>query len=61
MRIRDTFADGINLTNDSTGNLVSNDEARGTGDDASRCSPPSTAAARWATTNNVVREPLGAR
>ncbi len=28
MRIRDTFADGINLTNGSTGNLISNDEAR---------------------------------
>ncbi|MBY8878761.1 discoidin domain-containing protein [Actinacidiphila acidipaludis] len=34
MRIRDTFADGINLTNGSTGNLVSNDEARSTGDDS---------------------------
>ncbi|TDU03019.1 F5/8 type C domain-containing protein [Streptomyces sp. 846.5] len=34
MRIRDTFADGINLTNGSSGNLVSNDEARSTGDDS---------------------------
>jgi len=34
MRIRDTLADGINLTNGSQGNLISNDEARGTGDDS---------------------------
>jgi len=34
MRIRDTFADGINLTNGSQNNLVSNDEARSTGDDS---------------------------
>ena len=34
MRIRDTYADGINLTNDSPGNLISNDEARTTGDDS---------------------------
>ena len=34
MRIRDTFADGINLTNGSTGNLITNDEARSTGDDS---------------------------
>lgn len=33
-RIRDTFADGINLTNGSTGNHVTNDEARSTGDDS---------------------------
>jgi hypothetical protein len=33
-RIRDTFADGINMTNGSTGNLVSNIEARATGDDS---------------------------
>ncbi|MDT7805498.1 MAG: hypothetical protein QOI78_8931 [Actinomycetota bacterium] len=33
-RIRDTFADGINLTNGSTGNHVVNDEARSTGDDS---------------------------
>jgi len=33
-RIRDTFADGVNLTNGSVGNLVSNDEARSTGDDS---------------------------
>ncbi|MGH3375917.1 MAG: CARDB domain-containing protein [Actinoallomurus sp.] len=33
-RIRDTFADGINMTNGSTDNLVSNDEARSTGDDS---------------------------
>ncbi|MDI1462528.1 discoidin domain-containing protein [Catellatospora sp. KI3] len=33
-RIRDTFADGINLTNDSTNNLVTNVEGRGNGDDA---------------------------
>ncbi len=34
MRIRDTYADGINLSNHSTGNLISNDEARATGDDS---------------------------
>ncbi|WP_405578820.1 discoidin domain-containing protein [Streptomyces sp. NBC_01190] len=34
LRIRDTFADGVNLTNGSSGNLVSNDEARTTGDDS---------------------------
>jgi hypothetical protein len=34
LRIRDTFADGVNLTNGSTGNLVTNDEARSTGDDS---------------------------
>ncbi|MEU8838365.1 discoidin domain-containing protein [Streptomyces roseus] len=33
-RIRDTFADGINMTNGSTDNLVSNNEARSTGDDS---------------------------
>ncbi len=33
-RIRDTFADGINMTNGSTDNLVSNDESRATGDDS---------------------------
>lgn len=33
-RIRDTFADGINMTNGSTDNLVSNNDARSTGDDA---------------------------
>src|SRR5205085_933068 len=33
-RIRDTFADGINLTNGSTGNHVTNIEARSTGDDS---------------------------
>src|SRR5258708_26959904 len=34
MRIRDTMADGINLSNGSQGNLISNDEARTTGDDS---------------------------
>ncbi|AEW98377.1 discoidin domain-containing protein [Streptantibioticus cattleyicolor] len=34
LRIRDTFADGINLTNGSTGNLIADDEARSTGDDS---------------------------
>jgi hypothetical protein len=34
MRLRDLFADGINLTNGSQGNLVSNVEARSTGDDS---------------------------
>ena len=34
MRIRDTMADGINLTNGSQGDLISNDEARTTGDDS---------------------------
>ncbi|GAB3825225.1 CARDB domain-containing protein [Dactylosporangium cerinum] len=33
-RIRDTFADGINMTNGSTNNLVTNNDARSTGDDA---------------------------
>jgi hypothetical protein len=33
-RIRDTWADGVNLTNGSQNNLVSNDEARTTGDDS---------------------------
>ncbi|MEV4311115.1 discoidin domain-containing protein [Actinocrispum sp. NPDC049592] len=33
-RIRDTFADGINLTNGSTNNRVANVEARSTGDDS---------------------------
>ncbi|MEU4520159.1 CARDB domain-containing protein [Amycolatopsis sp. NPDC024027] len=33
-RIRDTFADGVNLTNGSTGNHVTNNEARSTGDDS---------------------------
>ncbi|WP_103339296.1 discoidin domain-containing protein [Amycolatopsis sp. CA-126428] len=33
-RIRDTFADGVNLTNGSTGNQVTNNEARSTGDDS---------------------------
>jgi hypothetical protein len=33
-RIRDTFADGINMTNGSSGNLVANNESRATGDDS---------------------------
>ena len=33
-RIRDMFADGINMTNGSAGNLVSNNDARATGDDS---------------------------
>jgi hypothetical protein len=33
-RIRDTFADGINLNNGSQNNTVSNDESRSTGDDS---------------------------
>ena len=33
-RIRDTFADGINMTNGSPNNLIANDEARATGDDS---------------------------
>ena len=33
-RIRNTFADGINMTNGSTNNLVSNNDARATGDDS---------------------------
>jgi hypothetical protein len=33
-RIRDLFADGLNMTNGSTGNLVTNNEARSTGDDS---------------------------
>jgi hypothetical protein len=30
----DTFADGVNMTNGSTGNLVDNNDARATGDDS---------------------------
>jgi len=33
-RIRDMFADGINMTNGSSGNTVSNNDARSTGDDS---------------------------
>jgi hypothetical protein len=33
-RIRDTFADSINMTNGSVGNTVSNNDARSTGDDS---------------------------
>ena len=33
-RIRNTFADGVNMTNGSSGNLVSNNDARATGDDS---------------------------
>ncbi|MFI9025508.1 discoidin domain-containing protein [Streptomyces sp. NPDC053560] len=33
-RIRNTFADGVNMTNGSTDNVVSNSEARATGDDS---------------------------
>ncbi|MFF8592165.1 discoidin domain-containing protein [Streptomyces sp. NPDC015220] len=33
-RIRDTFADGVNMTNGSTDNLVTNNDARATGDDS---------------------------
>ncbi|MEV5961707.1 discoidin domain-containing protein [Kribbella sp. NPDC051952] len=33
-RIRDSFADGINMTNGSAGNTVSNNDARSTGDDS---------------------------
>ncbi|MFI0228322.1 discoidin domain-containing protein [Streptomyces sp. NPDC017086] len=33
-RIRDTFADGVNMTNGSTDNHVVNNEARATGDDS---------------------------
>ena len=33
-RIRDTFADGVNMTNGSTNNTVANNEARSTGDDS---------------------------
>ncbi|OLZ57579.1 CARDB domain-containing protein [Amycolatopsis keratiniphila] len=33
-RIRDMFADGLNFTNGSTGNRVTNNEARSTGDDS---------------------------
>jgi hypothetical protein len=33
-RIRDMFADGINMTNGSSGNTVSNNESRATGDDS---------------------------
>ncbi|MFF8726614.1 discoidin domain-containing protein [Streptomyces sp. NPDC015171] len=33
-RIRDTFADGVNMTNGSQNNLVQNNQARSTGDDS---------------------------
>ncbi|WP_229405913.1 discoidin domain-containing protein [Micromonospora sp. NBRC 110038] len=33
-RIRNMFADGVNMTNGSTNNLVSNNDARATGDDS---------------------------
>ncbi len=33
-RIRNTFADGVNMTNGSSDNLVSNNESRATGDDS---------------------------
>ncbi|MFI5926615.1 discoidin domain-containing protein [Micromonospora sp. NPDC051543] len=33
-RIRNLFADGVNMTNGSTNNLVSNNDARATGDDS---------------------------
>jgi hypothetical protein len=33
-RIRNTFADGVNMTNGSSGNLVANNESRATGDDS---------------------------
>ncbi|BCJ55259.1 glycosyl hydrolase [Actinoplanes sp. NBRC 14428] len=33
-RIRDMFADGVNMTNGSTDNLIDNNDARSTGDDA---------------------------
>nr|WP_206502925.1 discoidin domain-containing protein [Streptomyces chrestomyceticus] len=33
-RIRNTFADGLNMTNGSSDNLVTNNEARATGDDS---------------------------
>ena len=33
-RIRNTFADGVNMTNGSTGNLVDNIDTRATGDDS---------------------------
>ncbi|MDA2813240.1 hypothetical protein O4J56_21525 [Nocardiopsis sp. RSe5-2] len=33
-RIRNTFADGLNMTNGSSGNLVADNEARATGDDS---------------------------
>ncbi len=33
-RIRNTFADGVNMTNGSVGNLVDNNDARATGDDS---------------------------
>ncbi|GAA3435358.1 hypothetical protein GCM10018954_049640 [Kutzneria kofuensis] len=33
-RIRDTFADGVNMTNGSSNNHIVNDEARSTGDDS---------------------------
>lgn len=34
LRIRNTFADGINMTNGSSNNLITNSESRGAGDDA---------------------------
>jgi hypothetical protein len=34
LRIRNTFADGINMTNSSSNNIITNSDARGTGDDS---------------------------
>jgi hypothetical protein len=52
-RIRDTFADGINMTNGSTGNLVDNNEPGPPATTASRCSRRSTRAAATRSTTST--------
>ncbi|HZM81818.1 MAG TPA: discoidin domain-containing protein [Candidatus Limnocylindrales bacterium] len=52
-RIRDTFADGINFTNGTTGVLVSNVEGRSNGDDAFALFSATDAGASTANNGNV--------
>jgi hypothetical protein len=52
-RIRDTFADGVNFTNGTTGVLVSNVEGRGNGDDAFALFSATDAGASTANNGNV--------
>jgi len=52
-RIRNTFADGVNFTNGSTNNLVSNSEARGTGDDGFALFSATDGGAATGNTDNV--------
>jgi hypothetical protein len=55
MRIRDTLADGINLTNGSQGNLISNDEARTTGDDSFALFAAQDSCSGCKETNNTIQ------